>query len=128
MFQLLVYIPGLPTHLWVEYHQQLCNFVSIPTILFNSFVNFAVSYSSLSEIILFDNPCNFHILFLNNLVNSFTNISFIVITKYDNLSHTTKIIYFSATNDKFIINLTVRYVYSFPNISFNISFPASVSV
>ena len=52
------------------------NFISIPNILFNSFINPAANYSPLSEITLSNNPYNFHILFLNNFANLFTNIKY----------------------------------------------------
>jgi len=55
-------------------------------------------------------------LFLNNLTNPFTNISFFVNTKcaiFYNLSHTTNITSFSATNSNLVIKSTIKYVYSF---------------
>ena len=70
------------------------SFVSIPNILFNSLIKSATNYSPLSNTMLFSNPCNFHILSLNNLANPFTNIFFAVATKWailDNLSQTTRI-------------------------------------
>ena len=54
------------------------NFVPIPSILFNSFVNFATKYSFLFNIILSGNSCNFHILSLNNFASSSADVSSIV--------------------------------------------------
>ena len=48
----------------------------------------------LSEITLSGNPYNFHILFLNNLVNPSAIIFSVIVIKYnifENLLHTTKI-------------------------------------
>ena len=92
------------------------NLISIFNILFNSFINFAANRSSLSLITLSGNLCNFHILSLNNLVNSSTDVFFVVATKYaifDNLLHITYITFFSATNSKLVIKLTIKYAYAF---------------
>jgi len=104
------------------------NFVLIPNILFNSFVNSTTNWDLLSKIILFGNPYNFYMLFLNN---SSADIHFIVITKYvifDNLSHTTRIIFFSTTNNNLVIKFTIKYVYSLFDISFAINFLTSISI
>ena len=100
-------------------------------ISFNFFVSSTTKYSFLSKIILSGKLCNFHILFLNSLVNSSAYVSSTVAIKYDildNLSHTTKIIFFSTTNSNFVIKSTVKYTHSFSGISFTISFPTSTSV
>ena len=55
---------------------------SIPNILFNSFINLATNWGSLSNIMLLDRPCSFHTLSLNNLTNSFADILFVVGIKY----------------------------------------------
>ena len=99
--------------------------------LFNFFVISATNYSLLSDIILFGNPCNFHILSLNNLANPSANVPSVVVTKYiilDNLSQTTRIASFPATNSNFVIKSTVRYVYGFSGTSLNFNFSASTSV
>ena len=70
-------------------------------------------------------------LFLNNLANSSADIHFIVITKYvifDNLLHTTRIIFFSATNSNLVIKFTIKYIYGLFDISFAINFPTSISI
>jgi len=54
------------------------NFVPIPSILFNFFVNSATNYGSLFNIILSENSCNFHILSLNNFASPSTDVSSIV--------------------------------------------------
>ena len=80
------------------------SFVFIPNMLFNSFVISAANYGSLSDIILFSNPCNFYILFLNNLTNPSADVSSVVVTKcviLDNLSQTTRISSFLAINFSF---------------------------
>ena len=92
------------------------SFVSISNILFNTLVIFAANYGPLSDITLSDNPCNFHTLSLNNCASLSTNFSFIVATKYvilDNLSQTTRIASFLATNGNFMIKLTIKYVHNF---------------
>ena len=102
------------------------SFVSIPNILFNSFINFTINCSSLSEIMLFSSPCNFHMLFLNNLANPSVIATKCVI--FENLSHTTSIISFSATNSNLVMKSTIKYVHSFSGTLFVISFPTSASV
>jgi len=75
------------------------NFVSMPNILFNFFVNSAANCSLLFDTTLSGNLCNFHILFLNNYTNLSTDVLSVVVIKYvilTNLSQTTKIIFFSA--------------------------------
>jgi len=75
------------------------NLVLILNILFSFLISSTINYSPLSETILSGNPYNFYILSLNSLANPFTNILFIVVTKciiLNNLSHTTKIMSFSA--------------------------------
>ena len=47
---------------------------------------------------------------------------------FDNLSHTTKITFFSTTNSNLVIKSTIRYVHAFSSTSFTISFPAGASV
>ena len=66
-------------------------------------------------------------LHLNNLANSSTHISSVIVIKcaiFDNLLHTTRIVFFSTTNSNFIIKSTIRYIHGFSNILFAISFPA----
>jgi len=85
----------------------------------------------LSNNILSGNLYNLHTLSQNNLANSSTNISSVVATKYiilDNLSQTTRIVFLLATNSNFIINSTIRCVYSFSGISLNFNFLASIFV
>ena len=57
------------------------NLISIPNILFNSFVNSTINCNSLLLIIFSGNPWNFHILFLNNPTKSSANVSSIIVTK-----------------------------------------------
>ena len=107
------------------------NLISIPNILFNSFVNSTVNCGSLLLIILSGNPCNFYILFLNNINNSSADVPSVVATKYaifDNQSHTTNIMSFPAANSNLVIKSTVKCVYSFSGISFIINFTASTSI
>ena len=105
--------------------------VSIPSMLFNSFIISAANCGLLSNTILSSNPCNFHTLSLNSLASPLTDVSSIVATKcviFDNLSQTTRTTSFLATNSSFVMKSTVRYVYSFSGISLNFSFPASISI
>ena len=86
----------------------------------------AVNYGLLSDTILSSNPCNFHILFLNSVVNPS-----IVATKciiLDNLSQTTRIAFFPVTNSNFVIKSTIKYVHSFSSTPLNFNFPAGISV
>ena len=83
------------------------------------FINFTTNWSFLSNTMLSDNIYNFHMLFLNNLTNPFANILSIVVIKYvifNNLSHITKIVFFSTTNSNFMIKSTIIYIYSFSSI------------
>jgi len=78
-----------------------------------------------SEITLSGNLYNFHILSLNNLTNPFTNVSFVVSTKcaiFYNLSYTTNITSFSATNGNLVIKSTIKYVYSFSSTLLSTSY------
>ena len=107
------------------------NLVSISSILFSFFVNFAVNCSLLSDTILSGNPYNFYILSLNNHTSSFVKASFVVVTKYvilDNLSQTTRIMSFSVTSGNFVIKSTITYVHSFSDILLNFNFSASASI
>ena len=107
------------------------NLISIPNILFNSFVKSAANCSSISEIMLSCNSCNFYTLFINNLANLSTNIPSVVATKcaiFDNLLYTTSIISFLIINSNLVFKSTIKYVYSFSGTSFSISFSAGTSV
>ena len=107
------------------------SFISIPNILFNSFVNSAANYGSLSSTTLSGNLCNFHTLFLNNLANPFTNVPSVVATKYiilNNLLQTTSITSFPATNSNFVIKSTIRWVQGFSVILLKFNFPTRASV
>ena len=100
-------------------------FVSISNTLFNSFVNFITNYSPLSNITLFSNPCNFYMLSLNSLINPSAIIPSVIAIKcviLSNLTHTTKIVSFSATNSNFVIKSTIKYVYSLFSTLFIINF------
>ena len=104
------------------------SFVSISNILFNSFIISAANCGPLSNTILFGNLSNFHTLSLNNLANSSTNVSSIIITKciiLDNLLQTTIIASFLTTNSNFVIKSTIKYVYSFFRTSLNFNFLAN---
>ena len=90
------------------------SFISIPNMLFNSFVISATNCSLLSDTILSGNLCNFHTLSLNNCTNPFADVLSVVATEYiilDNLLQTTRIASFPATNGNFVIKSTVRYIY-----------------
>jgi len=70
------------------------NFVSIPSIQFNSLMTPAANYSSLSEVMLSGSPCSFQILFLNNCARPSVLVLSVVGIKcaiFVNLSTTTKI-------------------------------------
>ena len=102
--------------------------VLIPNILFNSLIISATNCSLLSNMIF---SSNFHILSLNNLVNSSTNISFVIVTKYvilDNLLQTTRIASFLATNGNFVIKSTIRYIYGFSRTLLNLNFSAGTFI
>ena len=107
------------------------NLISIPNILFNFLVSSTANCGPLLLITLSGNLCNFHMLSLNNLANPSANILSVVATKcviFDNLSHTTSIVFFPATNGNLVIKSTIRCVYIFSNTSFTINFPAGVSI
>jgi len=107
------------------------NLVSNPSILFNSLVNSITNCGSLLEIILFSKLYNFYMLFLNNLAKPSADILFVVATKcliFDNLSHTTRITSFPATNSYLIIKFTIRCIYGFFGILLNFNFPTYTSV
>ena len=96
--------------------------VLIPNILFSSLVISTANCGPLSNITLSSNPYSFYTLFLNNLTNPSTDVSSVIATNcviLDNLSQTTRIVFFLATNSNFIIKSTIRYVYSFFSISLN---------
>jgi len=104
--------------------------MSIPNILFNSFVSFTVNYGLLSKTTLSDNPYNFYTLSLNSLASSSTNVSSVIAIKYilDNLLHTTKIVSFPTTNSNFMMKSTFEYIYSFSSILLNFNFSVGTSV
>ena len=82
--------------------------------MFNSLVNSTADCSPLSDTILFGNPCNFYMLFLNNLANLSTEVLFVVATKYiilNNLLQTTRITFFTATNGNLVIKSRVSMVF-----------------
>ena len=100
-------------------------------ILLNFFVNSAANYSSLSEITLSNNLCNFHILSLNNFANSSADVSSVVATKcaiLDNLLHITKITSFPTTNRNFVTKSIIKCIYSFSNTLFAINFLTGASI
>ena len=104
---------------------------SIPNILFNFFVNSTANCIFLSDTTLSSNSCNFHMLSLNSLTNLSTIISSVVTIKcviLDNLLHTTKIVYFPATNGNFVIKFTVKCIHGLSSILFAINFPTSTSI
>ena len=107
------------------------SFVSIPNMLFNSLIISAVNYGFLSDTMLSGSSCSFHTLSLNNLVRPFTDVSSVVATKcviLDTLSQTTRITSFPTTTSNFVINSTIKYIYSFsgPSLNFNFSIITSV--
>ena len=107
------------------------SFISIPNILFNSFIISTINYGSLSDTILSSNSCNFQILTLNNHTNSSADIPSIVAIKYiilDNLSQIIRITSFSATNNNFVMKSTIRCIHGFSRISLNFNFSASPSI
>jgi len=62
---------------------------------------------------------------LSNLANPFADISSVVATKctiFDNISHTTNIAFFTATNGSLIIKSIIKCIYSFSGILFAINF------
>ena len=107
------------------------NFFLTPNILFNFLVNSTANCGFLSDITLSGNLCNFHILSLNNLAKSSTNIPSVAATKcaiLDNLLQTTKITSIPTTNSNLVIKSTIECIYSFLGILFAISFPTSTSI
>ena len=106
------------------------SFVSIPNILFNSFVISVTNCNPLSNTILSSNPCNFYMLSLNYLANHSTDVPSLVTTKcviLDSLLQTTRITSFLATNSNFIIKFTIRCIHSFFRTLLNFNFSASTS-
>ena len=70
------------------------------------------------------NSYSFQMLSLNNHVSSSIVVSSIITTKYaifDNLSYTTSIASFPATNSNLVIKFTIKCIYSFSSILFIIS-------
>ena len=107
------------------------NLILISNILFNSLVNSTTNYGPLSLITLSDSLCNFHTLSLNNLTSPSADILSVVVMKciiFNNLSYTTKIVSFPATNSNFVIKSTVKYVHTFSSTLFAINFSADTSV
>ena len=105
--------------------------VSIPNILFSSFVNSTANCGPLSDTTLSSNPCSFQMLFLNSLASPSTDISSVIATKcviLNNLSQTTRIASFPATNDNFVIKSTVRCVHSLSGTLLNFNFPIGISI
>ena len=49
-------------------------------------------------------------------------------TIFDNLLHTTRIVFFSTTNGRFVMKFTIRYVYGFSRILFAINFYTGIFV
>ena len=128
LFQLLIHLLGLPS---VCGQKIVDNFILISNILFSFFVNSAANYDSLSDTTLFGNPCNFHILSLNSLVNLSANVPSIVATKcviLNNLLQTTRIVSFPATSGNLVIKLTIKCVHSFSGTSLSFNFPATSSI
>jgi len=124
----LVHLFHLFIYLWMEHCQQ---FGFNPSILFNFLVNSTANCSPLSNTMLSSNPCNFHILSLNNFYNPFADVPSVIATKcifFDNLSQTTRIVFFPATNSNFVMKSTVKYVYGTLDTSLNFNFPVSTSV
>ena len=122
-----IYSVCLPVYGWKDVN----NLVLIPNILFSSLVISTANCGPLSNTTLSSNPYSFYTLFLNDLTNPSTDVSSVVATKcviLDNLSQTTRIVSFLATNSNFIIKSIIRYVYSFFSISLNFNFPAGASI
>ena len=70
-------------------------------------------------------------LSLNNHANLSANILSIVATKcviFGNLSQTTRIASFLATNSNLVMKSTIKYIYSFFGTLLNFSISASTSV
>ena len=92
---------------------------------------FELNLLLLSKITLSGNLCNFHMLPLNSLTNSFTYITSIVITKciiLNNLSYTTKITFFPATNSNSVMESTIRCIHGLFGTLLTINFPTDVSI
>ena len=107
------------------------NFVLIPSILFNSFINFATNWGPLSDTTLSGNLYNFHILSQSSLANPSTEVPSIIATKYiifDNWLQTTRIEFFLAIISNFVIKSTVRWVHGFFGISLNFNFSTTVKI
>jgi len=126
LFQLLIHLFGLFIYLWMECCQQFCLNPqhSIQLLCY-------LCYKMQSLLFDFGNLCNFYILSLNNCANPSTNVPSVIATKcviLDNLSQTTRIASFPATNSNFIIKSTVKYIHGFFSISLNFNFSASTSV
>ena len=123
------YVPLI--HLFVDGKILIASFQSLTYYSNPSLSLLQTVNPSLSNTILSGNLYNLHTLSQNNFTNSFANISSIVATKYiilDNLSQTTRIASFLATNSNFIINSTIRCVYGFSGISLNFNFSTGISV
>ena len=101
------------------------SFVSIPNILFNSFINLTTNCGPLSKMTLSSNPYNFYPLSLNNLAKLFTIIFSIITIKYSvfkNLLYTTKIESWSLNTSNFVIKSTNIYCHSSFSTVFDLNY------
>ena len=128
LFYFLIYAFCMSVHLWIKHCWQSC---LNSHILFNSFVNSAANYSPWFKIILSSNLCNFYMLSLNNPTSPSANVPSFVATKctiLNNLLYTTSIMSFSVASSNFVMKFTIKWIYSFFNILFTISFSPSASI
>jgi len=105
--------------------------LSISNILFNSHINSATNCSSLSNIMLLGRSCNFYTLFLNNCVNSSTNVFSVIGIKYTilvNQSITTRIESYPCAKGSLIMKSTDICIQGFVGVEFGINLPTSSSV
>jgi len=107
------------------------SFVSVPNILFNSFIISTANYSPLSNTILSSNLCNFYMLSLNNCANSSADVSSVIATKLPLVARKDAILVVCNRLSKmthFVMKSIIKYVYGLSKISLNFNFPTGTSI
>ena len=104
---------------------------SLTNILFSSHINPTTNCGPLSDIMLSDRPCNFHILSLNNHANPSTDVFSVVGIKCTilvNWSTTTRIESYSCAKGNLVMKSADIYAQGFSGIEFGINLSAGSSM
>jgi len=120
---------SLSAYLYVG-KRMLTTLFQFPTFC-SALLSILLQIKALSKITLSSNLCNFYTLSLNNLAKPSANVPSVIVIKYAilaNLSQTTRITLFPATNSNFIMKSTAKCVHSLSKTSFVINLPTSASV